>query len=80
MTGLSGRGWEGDCDGQSPEGERWGWSRLFHRNGLQYRFTSLSGRIVVLNLFGLAILVGGILYLNQFREGLIEARAKSLQT
>ena len=53
---------------------------LFHRNGLQYRFTSLSGRIVVLNLFGLAILVGGILYLNQFREGLIEARAKSLQT
>jgi two-component system sensor histidine kinase ChvG len=80
MTELSGRGWESDFEGQFPENERRGWRRVLHRAGFQFRFTSLAGRIIVLNLFGLAILVGGILYLNQFREGLIEARAKSLQT
>jgi two-component system, OmpR family, sensor histidine kinase ChvG len=80
MTGLSGRGWEGECDPHPSEDERRGFWRFFQWGGFQYRFTSLTGRIIVLNLFGLAILVGGILYLNQFREGLIEARAKSLMT
>jgi two-component system sensor histidine kinase ChvG len=46
------------------------------RNG----FSSLTRRIVVLNLIGLAILVSGILYLNQFRAGLIDAKVQSLQT
>ena len=40
----------------------------------------LTGRIVVLNLLGLVILVTGILYFNQFRQGLIDARVQSLTT
>ncbi|WP_026782140.1 sensor histidine kinase [Pleomorphomonas koreensis] len=42
--------------------------------------TSLSRRILVLNIAGLAALVSGILYLNQFRAGLIDARVESLLT
>nr|WP_036838829.1 stimulus-sensing domain-containing protein [Pleomorphomonas oryzae] len=42
--------------------------------------TSLSRRILVLNLAALAALVSGILYLNQFRAGLIDARVESLLT
>lgn len=45
-----------------------------------YVFSSLTRRILVLNLAGLAVLVSGILYLNQFREGLIDARVESLMT
>ena len=37
-------------------------------------FSSLTRRIMVLNLAGLLVLVVGILYLNQWRAGLIEAR------
>ncbi|MGB5093256.1 MAG: sensor histidine kinase [Parvibaculum sp.] len=44
------------------------------------RFSSLTRRIVVFNVVGLFVLVGGILYLNQFREGLIDARRQSLLT
>ncbi len=43
-------------------------------------FTSLTRRIVVLNLAALILLVGGILFLNQFRAGLIDAREASLRT
>lgn len=42
--------------------------------------SSLTRRILVLNLGGLAALLIGFLYLNQFREGLIDARVQSLQT
>ena len=38
----------------------------------------LTSRIVLLNLLGLIILVSGILYFNQFRQGLIDARVQSL--
>ncbi|MGO9675000.1 MAG: stimulus-sensing domain-containing protein [Methylocella sp.] len=49
--------------------------------GLSSRFSSsLTRRIVVLNLGGLVALLLGFLYLNQFREGLIDARVQSLQT
>lgn len=41
-------------------------------------FSSLTRRIVVLNLVGLVVLVSGILFLNQFRAGLIDARVQSL--
>lgn len=41
-------------------------------------FSSLTKRIVSLNLIGLIALVTGILYLSQFRAGLIDARAQSL--
>ena len=55
---------------------RWLWQRLPFRHG----FSSLTRRIVILNLIGLAILVSGILYLNQFRAGLIDAKVQSLLT
>src|SRR5687767_7288743 len=55
---------------------RWLYRRLPFRHG----FSSLTRRIVILNLIGLAILVSGILYLNQFRAGLIDARVQSLLT
>jgi two-component system, OmpR family, sensor histidine kinase ChvG len=57
-------------------GTRWLWQRLPFRHG----FSSLTRRIVILNLIGLAILVSGILYLNQFRAGLIDAKVQSLLT
>ncbi len=41
---------------------------------------SLTGRIGLINLLGLAILTSGILYFNQFRQGLIDARVQSLMT
>lgn len=43
-------------------------------------WSSLIRRIVVLNLAGLLAMFLGFLYLNQFREGLIEARIQSLLT
>jgi len=43
-------------------------------------FSSLTRRILFLNLAGLAVLVAGILYLNTFRDGLIGARVESLMT
>ena len=53
--------------------------RLFA--ALQARLgSSLTRRIVVLNLGGLVALFVSFLYLNQFREGLIDARVQSLQT
>ncbi|MGB6347765.1 MAG: sensor N-terminal transmembrane domain-containing protein, partial [Methyloceanibacter sp.] len=57
-------------------GMRW----LSHRLPFRHGFSSLTRRIVVLNLIGLAILVSGILYLNQFRAGLIDAKVQSLLT
>ncbi len=56
------------------QGLGWALSKV----GLRYTFTSIAHRIVVLNVFGLAILVAGILYLNQFRAGLIDNQRDSL--
>lgn len=42
--------------------------------------SSLTRRIVFLNLGGLVALAVGFLYVNQFREGLIDARVQSLET
>jgi two-component system, OmpR family, sensor histidine kinase ChvG len=41
---------------------------------------SLIARIFLINLLGLVILALGILYFNQFRDSLINARAQSLRT
>jgi two-component system sensor histidine kinase ChvG len=41
-------------------------------------FSSLTRRIIFLNVTGLLVLVIGILYLSQFRAGLIDARIQSL--
>jgi two-component system, OmpR family, sensor histidine kinase ChvG len=61
-----------------------GWQRLLgwlRRTGqffLALSFSSLTRRIVSLNLAGLIALVASILYLSQFRAGLIDARAENL--
>ena len=56
-----------------------GLMRLIRFAGL-HAFSSLTRRIIVLNLAALLVLVSGILYLNQFRAGLTEARVTSLLT
>ena len=40
----------------------------------------LTSRIILINFVGLVILVGGILYSNQSRQSLIDARVQSLMT
>lgn len=47
---------------------------------VDHAFSSLTRRIAILNLAGLVAMVSAILYLNQFREGLIDARVQSLLT
>ncbi|MEP0945149.1 MAG: sensor histidine kinase [Rhizobiaceae bacterium] len=51
-------------------------SEIFGR----YIFSSLTQRIIFLNMAALFVLVSGILLLNQFRDSLIEAREESLLT
>ena len=53
-----------------------GLRRLFGRHLL----SSITRRILILNLAALGLLMSGILYLNQFRDGLIDARVESLMT
>ena len=48
------------------------------RYSIRQSFSSLTRRIIFLNVTGLLALVIGILYLSQFRAGLIDARAQSL--
>lgn len=79
-----------DVDGTLPntagsdDRERRGWQRPLDwlRRARQFfvalTFSSLTRRIVSLNLAGLCALVASILYLSQFRAGLIDARAQSL--
>jgi len=45
-----------------------------------YVFSSLTRRILFLNLAALCVMVAGILYINQFRDGLVQARIESLLT
>src|SRR6201996_4416049 len=54
------------------------WLRRFGQFFFALSFSSLTRRIVSLNLAGLLALVASILYLSQFRAGLIDARAQSL--
>nr|WP_246252445.1 sensor histidine kinase [Ancylobacter pratisalsi] len=51
--------------------------RLPNRVALK-SFSSLTRRIVLLNLAGMCVLASGILYLSEFRAGLIDARVQSL--
>jgi len=53
-----------------------GLARILRR----YRFSSLTRRIIFLNVAALFLMVSGVLYLNQFRAGLIDARVSSLLT
>jgi len=45
-----------------------------------YMFSSLTRRILILNFGAIAVLVVGILYINQFRDALIDAQVESLKT
>jgi len=55
-------------------------ARLIWRATVSRFSSSLTRRIVVLNLGGLLVLVVGFLYLNQFRADIIDARVQSLRT
>jgi two-component system sensor histidine kinase ChvG len=55
-----------------------GWLQRAGQFFFTVSFSSLTRRIVSLNLAGLIALVASILYLSQFRAGLIDARAQSL--
>lgn len=55
-------------------------ARRLSRTVQSHVSSSLTRRIIVLNMGGLVALLGGFLYLNQFREGLIDARVQSLLT
>ena len=65
-----------------PQARGWprplGWLRRAGQFFFALSFSSLTRRIVSLNLAGLIALVASILYLSQFRAGLIDARAQSL--
>ncbi|CAN7495628.1 sensor histidine kinase [Rhizobium rhizogenes] len=73
-------------DAENPSGAKIARRRWTHPFTLIRRifgnavFSSLTRRILFFNLAALVVLVGGILYLNQFREGLIDARVESLLT
>jgi two-component system sensor histidine kinase ChvG len=57
-----------------------GWLKRFRLFLTHQGFSSLRRRIVLLNLLGLVTLVSGILYLSEYRAGLIDARVQSLLT
>ncbi len=54
------------------------WMRRAGQYLVRLTFSSLTRRILSLNLAGLIALVAGVLYLSQFRAGLIDAQAQSL--
>jgi two-component system sensor histidine kinase ChvG len=60
--------------------ERAGMLKRFRYFLTHQGFSSLRRRIVLLNLLGLVTLVSGILYLSEYRAGLVEARVQSLLT
>src|SRR5579864_5280947 len=62
----------------SPSWQPLDWLRRFGQFAFALSFSSLTRRIVSLNIAGLLALVASILYLSQFRAGLIDARAQSL--
>jgi two-component system sensor histidine kinase ChvG len=68
-------------DGSVPPREVGRTRRLLHgawQFFVRQSFSSLTRRIIFLNLAGLLALVIGILYLSEFRAGLIDARVQSL--
>ncbi len=71
------------ADASVGQPSRWddfvGAMRKSRRFAASQGFSSISRRIVLLNLAGLVALVTGILYLSEYRAGLIDARIQSLQ-
>jgi len=50
------------------------------RDWIALNRSPLARKIITFNLLALVVLVGGVLYLNQFREGLVDQRESSLVT
>ena len=73
-------GHDADSHQRPPRREIWVRIRRLIRLIALRASSSLVRRIVVLNLAGLVALLAGFLYLNQFRQGLIDARVESLLT
>ena len=71
-----------DRDSEAESGSRAGPLRQAppRRKSRRRRLLSLTSRILALNIVALGILVGGVLYLNQFRSGLIDMRVRALLT
>ncbi len=68
-----------DEEATRPDGGRARWlARGAWHFFVRQSFSSLTRRIIFLNITGLLALVIGILYLSQFRAGLIDARIQSL--
>src|SRR6516165_5737499 len=69
-------------DPDAPQLEKHGRLNELLRNSwhlfVRVSFSSLTRRIIFLNVTGLLALMVGILYLSQFRAGLIDARKESL--
>jgi two-component system sensor histidine kinase ChvG len=82
MSGMKADPIHAEAATDDPPAPRGILARLNHFGRMlsQRASSSLTRRIVVLNLAGLVALLVGFLYLNQFREGLIEARVQSLLT
>jgi two-component system sensor histidine kinase ChvG len=80
MAIESHRWWEASSASRSGLALRLRTLRLLRRFFGHYRFNSITRRIIVINFFGVAILVGGILYLNQYRVKFTETRVESLRT
>lgn len=59
---------------EKPSGTRFRMPRFYRP------LSSLTQRIIAINLIGLAILVAGVLYLNQLRSEIIDVRVNSLET
>ena len=55
---------------QRPERGRW----------INLRSSPLARKIITFNLLALVVLVGGVLYLNQFRDGMVAQRERALVT
>ncbi len=85
MSAESHESWAESYTAADSPARRAGWlgsARRIYREriagGLSFRFRSISGRILVLNMLSFVILLGGMLYLNDFRDQLIAARIQSL--
>ena len=69
-----------DEEGDLPKPKRKGLLSRSFKIVKQNLFSSLTRRILFLNLTALTIFLSAILYMNQFREGLIDAKTESLLT
>jgi len=74
------KAWNGGAAFRLPSINLRALARNVDRLGLKLSFHSIALRILFLNFIALILLVGGILYLNQFRDGLVDAKVDSLLT